>query len=372
MTTRQRIIAALERRRPDRVPVSLYEMSHLNLGGWYLGEPSAQPLLDAQRELGDSILMVDLRMLAYVEDQNVIRDASAMSALTTVTTETIRTPKGDLTASYRIDPGVATRWQVKAFIDDEHDIRKFLSIPVEPHKVDISPLTRQIAHAGQDAFVEVSLGDVLGYVSGMFHYDRKVMLLMEHEDLFMEMLRVTSERLVPALRQVCSQVKGVGFRFWGAEGAGAPLMNPRRYFGPLVVNYTAPLIEIVNASGNYSIVHCHGRLNDILEPIADMRPHALEPLEVLPATTADVSMADVKRRIGSRVCLMGGIQAAELETLPADKLAARVLEVMSAAKGDGGYVMLPTGTPIQIPISPKIARNYRTYFETARQSGDYP
>ena len=83
------------------------------------------------------------------------------------------------------------------------------------------------------------------------------------------------------------------------------------------MNYTAPLIEIVNASGNYSIVHCHGRLNDILEPIADMRPHALEPLEVLPTTTADLSMADVKRRIGERVCLMGGIQAAELETLPA-------------------------------------------------------
>jgi hypothetical protein len=236
--------------------------------------------------------------------------------------------------------------------------------------VDVSALKRQIAHAGEDAFVVISLGDALGYVVSLFHYDRFAFLLMDEEDLVMEMMRLTHQRLRDGVRQVCSQVKGVGFRFWGPEYAGPSLLHPR-YFRKLVVEFLAELVAMVRQSGNYAIVHAHGKLAAILDMIPEIGPHALEPLEVLPASTADVSMAQIKQRLGGRVALMGGMQCNELDNQSPQYIRERVREIMTAAKTGGGYIMIPTGTPIQLPVSAKIAGNYRTYFEAAREFGAY-
>lgn len=124
-------------------------------------------------------------------------------------------------------------------------------------------------------------------------------------------------------------------------------------------------------SGNYAILHAHGKLAGILELIAALRPHALEPLEVLPATTADVSMKQLKNRFEGKTALWGGIQCSELETRTPEYVHARVREIMAAAKTGGGYLMLPTGAPIEIPISPKVVANYRVYFEAASRYGGY-
>lgn len=370
MNTRQRIVATLEGRRPDRVPVSLYEMSHLSLGGWYLDEPSAAPLLEAQKELGDPIVMTGLGVLKWMNDPNAVRSSDQMSGASTITTQTIRTPKGDLTAVHRKDPHVATSWQLKAFIESADDARKFLSMPVEPYAVDAEPLKKQIAHAGEDAFVEVSLGDTLGYVVSLFHYDRFALMLMDDEPLVMEIMRATHERLRRGVEQACSQVRGVGFRFWGPEYAGPNLLHPR-YFQKLVGEFLGELIGRIRDSGNYAILHAHGKLTGILDVIEQLRPHALEPLEILPAATADVTMEQLKARFGGKIALWGGMQCNELDNQSPAYIRSRVREVMTAAKPGGGYLMLPTGTPIEIPISTKIAANYRAYFEAAREFGGY-
>ncbi|HXK58892.1 MAG TPA: uroporphyrinogen decarboxylase family protein [Acidobacteriota bacterium] len=370
VTVRSRIKATLEGRLPDRVPVSIYEMSHLALGAWYLGEPSAQPLLDSQRELGDSIVKIELNIVRWIDDPYAVQSRSEMVGDSTLTTQTIRTPQGDLTAVYRTDPGVATTWQVKPFVESVEDARKFLSISAENHRVDLEPLRRQISHAGEDAFVVVSLGDTLGYVVSLFHYDNFALMLMDDEALIMDMMRLTHQALRAGLEQVCAEARGIGFRFWGPEYAGPTLLHPR-YFEKLVVNFLSELIPIVRDSGNYAVLHVHGKLRGILDMIEALHPHALEPLEVLPAATADVSMEELKERLGGKVALWGGIQCNELDNETPEYIDVRVKEIMAAGKAGGGYLMLPTGEPIEIPISPQIAINYRAYFEAGRKYGGY-
>ncbi len=370
LNTRQRVIATLEGSLPDRVPVTLYEMSDLSLGAWYLDEPSARPLLDAQRELGDSIVMTGLNMLEWIDDPYVVRSSSELVGSSTITRQTIPTPLGDLTGVYRKDPHLATTWQLKGFVESAEDARKFLSIPVEPHQVDLKQLRRQIAHGGEKAFVEVSLGDTLGYVVSLFHYDCFALMLADDEGLVMEMMRTTHESLRSSLAQACSEVRGVGFRFWGPEYAGPSLLHPR-YFEKLVVDFLGELIRIVRNSGNYAILHAHGKLAGILDMIEALGPHALEPLEVLPATTGDVSMEYLKERLGGKIALWGGVQCSELDTQTPEYIDARVRELMSQAKAGGGYLLLPTGVPIELPIPSKAAANYRAYFEAGRKYGSY-
>ncbi|RPI26620.1 MAG: hypothetical protein EHM61_11220 [Acidobacteria bacterium] len=369
-TVRERVIATLEGRQPDRVPVTLYEMSHLSLGAWYLDEPSAAPLLDVQQELGDPVVMTGVNIVKWIEDPYAVRSSSEMVGDSTITTQVIGTPKGELTAAYRKDPRVATSWQLKAFVESADDARKFLSIPAEDHRVNLEPLRRQIKHAGEEAFVEVSLGDTLGYVVSLFHYDRFALMLMDDEALIMEMMQATHEALRAGLARVCAEVRGIGFRFWGPEYAGPTLLHPR-YFQKLVVDFLDELIAVVRDSGNYAILHAHGKLAPILDMISALGPHALEPLEVLPATTADVSMEQLKERLGGRMALWGGIQCNELDNQTPEYIDRRVREIMTAAKAGGGYLMLPTGGPIELPISAKIAANYRAYFEAARKYGGY-
>ncbi len=371
MTSRERIKTALEGSAADRVPVSLYELTHLAEDSWYLDEPTYAPLLDMQRQGGDSFVMTDVPVAPLTNDPDAVSRESETVEESAVITTTLQTPKGGLTEVRRRDPSIATSWLIEPYLKTPDDVRKFLSIPVEPFEPDMSALESAVTRAGDEGMVLVNCGDPIGHVLGLFHYVGFLMMLMEHEGLVLELLRVTSERMRCGLGHVCRAVEQVAFRFWGPEYAAAPLVNPKVYFPKLVVDFTGPLVEMVNASGNYSVIHSHGRLDDILEMIADMNPHALEPLEVLPASTADVTMADVKRRIGDRLCLMGGIQANELENETPDYIEARVKDILDAAKPGGGFVLIPTSTPIGIPLDERIVRNYQAYFEAARKYGLY-
>jgi uroporphyrinogen-III decarboxylase len=118
------------------------------------------------------------------------------------------------------------------------------------------------------------------------------------------------------------------------------------------------------------VLHCHGRLADILDGIAEIAPSALEPLEILPAVTADVTMAYLKKTLGHKMCLMGGIQARELETFTPQQIKHRVREVLEVAAPGGGFVLLPTSTPIEYPLNPRLVDAYRAYFQAAREYGE--
>ncbi len=158
--------------------------------------------------------------------------------------------------------------------------------------------------------------------------------------------------------------RDVCIRFWGPEYSGAPLMDPTRFFEPLVLRYVQPLVERAHAGGNLTILHCHGMLDAILEMIADTGCDMLEPLEVLPVKTADVTLAQIKRRIGDRMCLGGGMQAVDLDSGTPELVRSRVRRIVEEA-GPDGFIILPTSTPLEIPLSATIADNYAALFETA-------
>jgi len=53
MTTEERVLTALRREQPDRVPVFLYLNPYVD--GWYTAEPSYAAVLEACREYADVI-----------------------------------------------------------------------------------------------------------------------------------------------------------------------------------------------------------------------------------------------------------------------------------------------------------------------------
>lgn len=370
MTPKERLMAAMRGGKSDRVGVTLYEFSHLD-DNRPRAEAGYAGLIRMQREMGETFAHCGVDFGTAVADPNSVTQAVASSADSELRTVTISTPKGNLTSVSRRDPGNLTWWQVKPLLASAEDCRKWLSLRPEPARPDVQPIKDMQRRLGEEGLVILGPGDALGLVCGMFHFDGFAMLLVEDEGLIGAMLEAMAERLNDGLRKICSQVQGVCVRFWGPEYAGAPLLNPHEYFEKLVTRYDREAIEIVNESGNFSVLHCHGRLADLLDQIAELAPTALEPLEVLPAVTADVTMEEVTRRLGGKMCLMGGIQARELELLTPEQIDRRVKEILEVAGPAGRFVLLPTSAPIECPLSARLTENCRAYFQAARKYGRY-
>jgi len=370
VTPRQRLIAAFRGERADRVPVTLYEFSHLD-DNRPRDDAGYAALIELQREMGETFAHCPADFGTGVGDPNAMNATSEEIAGSLVRTVTIRTPKGDLTAVARREPDNLTWWQTKPLIETAEDCRKWLSLPPTPARPDPDRVKGMQQRLGEKGLVVLGPGDALGLVCGMFHFDTWLTLLADDEGLILAMMDAMAERLNAALRALCPHISGACVRFWGPEYAGAPLMNPHKWFERLVTEYDREPIRIVNESGNYSVLHCHGRMGDILDQIAELAPTALEPLEVLPAGTADVTLEQVKGRLGGEMCLMGAMQASELETQGPEQIDRRVEQVLRVGAPDGRFVLLPTSAPISYPLPARLVDNYRAYFEAAHKYGRY-
>jgi uroporphyrinogen-III decarboxylase len=80
----------------------------------------------------------------------------------------------------------------------------------------------------------------------------------------------------------------------------------------------------------------------ILEDIADMGPDAMETFTP-PGMGADVDLAEAKKRIGDRVCMIGGFdQGYYLQRSTPEETRAAVRANFEAAGANGGYILAPS------------------------------
>ena len=360
MTSRERILAAMRREPADRVPVTLYEFHDFG-GCWAAEEPSYRPLLDLQSRMGDAFVMTGTGS-GVLGDPHSIRERPG-DGDGEYTEKIIETPKGRLTTVSRKRPNVATKWIVKHAIETDEDVRRFLSLEMKFQPPDLDELKSLEDRMGHRGVLNFGVGDPLGNIVGLFDFEDFVMRCYRDISLIREIVNRADEIVRRKINFINSHFSDAAFRFWGPEYTGAPLMDPRRFFRPLVVDYLIPLVEMVHQGGNIAVLHCHGRLDALLEMIVETGADVLEPLEVLPISTADITFADISRRVGGKVCLAGGMQALDLDTGTPDLVSRKVKSLLDEGIG----IVLPTSTPLEVPLPHKIGENYRAMFETVRE-----
>jgi uroporphyrinogen decarboxylase len=96
---------------------------------------------------------------------------------------------------------------------------------------------------------------------------------------------------------------------------------------------------------------------------------AIDPLEPLP--DGDMPLAEVKKKYGDKFCLFGNIELKELEFADSGRIDRLVKSAMEGAKSGGGFVLMPTASPITNNLSPVTQRNYLQYIESALKYGQY-
>ena len=361
MNVRERLLTALAGKEPDRLPITLYGVYPYSVGDWRAARPSYRPLLDLAAAETDPFCQWNL-------DQGVFYGRAPTTTRTledgAFLERTVETPLGPLACITNTSP--ATQWIKKFYLQDDDDVRRFLAIPYQPVRPDLQPVLELEKTTGDRALLCTSFLDGLGVVADLFTPEEFAIRCLTQKRAIRGMIEKVSEQLYDYLAYLLDHCPRSLFIIGGPELATAPLLAPR-YFDEFVMPFDGRLVEMIHQHGSWAAIHCHGRLNGVLERIADLDADALHPCEAPPM--GDVPLAEVKRRVGRRLCLIGNVQIGDLIGGARETVDAAVREAVRDGAAGGGFILSMTASPYEEELSAATLENYRQFVKSGRTSG---
>jgi uroporphyrinogen decarboxylase len=112
-----------------------------------------------------------------------------------------------------------------------------------------------------------------------------------------------------------------------------PFLSPTQ-FGEFVTPYLARLVRGYRDMGFHTIKHTDGNIMPILDQLAQAGPHALHSLD----PQGGVDIAEVKRLVGDRLCLIGNVNCGALDTGTDDECVESARYALRHGMPGGGYV----------------------------------
>lgn len=144
----------------------------------------------------------------------------------------------------------------------------------------------------------------------------------------------------------------------------APFMSPK-HFREFVLPYFERSVRAVKEAGGYAIKHSDGNLWPILDMTVAAGIDVLNPIQ----PDAGMDIGDVKQRVGGRVCLGGNINCGyTLSEAPVGEVVREVKDAIRKAGPGGGYIMMSSNS-LHSSVRPE---NYAAMVETTRAFGRYP
>lgn len=192
-------------------------------------------------------------------------------------------------------------------------------------------------------------------------------------DFVMKLAEQTDEMKASAQRNVEGALtRGRRMKSWGTLDGfclcsdycfnDGPFLSPAM-FDEFVTPYLRQLVGGYRAMGYYVIKHTDGNIMPILDALASARPHALQSLD----PQGSVDIAEVKRRIGKEICLIGNVNCAALQTGTEEEVIESARYALRSGMPGGGYVFgtsncIYTGMPLE---------RYELMLDVWRKEGNY-
>lgn len=159
---------------------------------------------------------------------------------------------------------------------------------------------------------------------------------------------------------------GVDILLTGDDYAGnmGPLMSPA-HFEEFILPYLQRAVDTAHRNQLPFIKHTDGNLWKILDMIVDTGIDALHPIEPM----AGMDIAEVKGRYGDKIALVGNVDCSMLLPIGTkEEVTEAVKETIAKASPGGGHI-LSSSNSIHPAVS---AGNFRTMIESTREFGRYP
>jgi uroporphyrinogen decarboxylase len=126
-----------------------------------------------------------------------------------------------------------------------------------------------------------------------------------------------------------------------------PFLSPAM-FDEFITPFLARLTAGYREMGYYVIKHTDGNIMPILNSLVQTRPHALHSLD----PQGGVDIAEVKRRIGDQMCLIGNVNCGLLDTGTDEQVIESARYALRHGMPGGGYIFstsncIYTGMPLE-------------------------
>jgi len=371
MNSRERLLAAIRCEQTDRVPISTYELVGFNSQAFENNEPSYKRLMDTIREKTDCVCMWDMKSshtIAATSCPERLSSIQKRGENYTDTLLTLSTEKGELTSSRRVYDNVYTSWQYKHWCASIDDIDKILSIPFVPLTYDDSDYDRIRNEVGDNGIIMASVSDPVDLIMFSMEFGESLVWAMTETDHFTKAMDEMHRRNMINLENMLKTRVVDLYRICGPEVITPPYL-PLPFFKRFVTPYVKEMTELIKSYGALVRIHSHGKIATVLDEILSFGADALDPCEAPP--DGDITLCELKRRVNGQVCIFGNLQLKLLEHASTFEVREEVRRCMESAKDNGGYIIMPTAAPINVPLSPKTEDNYIAFIEAALEFGKY-
>jgi uroporphyrinogen decarboxylase len=138
----------------------------------------------------------------------------------------------------------------------------------------------------------------------------------------------------------------------------------RDHFRRFILPGLRRVVRAVKGTGAFCVKHSDGNIGSIADLLVDTGIDALGPLE--PA--AGMDLAEVKRRYGDRVAVVGNVDVDLLSRGSRQEVERATAGLIRTVSPGGGHV-LSSGNTLTSAVRPE---NYRAMLAVARRLGGYP
>lgn len=356
MTPRARLLTALGRGMPDRLPATTHHLMPSFLRAAGLSEREffdrydldaihwTTPLLPAGTCRPDPRSHGSLESWSHLSDAWQVARAEVPDPAFRTVRYRILTPRGSLSMVLQDDG--RTTWVAERLLKRKLDldlVAEYAPVPAcDPRAVESARNevgARGIVRGAIPGFPLYGQPGCWQDAAVLFGIEQLILETYEDPAWVEALLAVLRDRKLAFVRSTA----GAPFDLLelGGGDASSTVISPR-LFERFVAPFDAPIITAAHAAGQRIVYHTCGGMMPLLERIAAMAPDAMETFTPK-AMGGDARLADAKARIGSRVCMIGGFDQFHYFTgcAPADTRRA-VRDAFEQAGGGGGFILAPS------------------------------
>jgi uroporphyrinogen decarboxylase len=338
MTSEERVLRALQRQEPDRVP-------HFE---WLVDRrvrealcPGCKDHNDFAFQMGHDAIVVDL---IYKKER--------------VGSNRWRSEWGFVTQDTPEEHGIEVESPIKTMADFER------YAPPDPHVPErFAAIEDAVEKYKGDKAVIVHLNDVFSLPRYLMGMQDLLMAIVLDPDLVKALVEMSVQINLELAKEVVA--RGVKIVYTGDDIAynKGPLMSPK-HFRELLYPGFCQVMSGFKELGLYVIKHTDGNLWPIIDMIVDSGIDCLDPIDPL----AGMDLGEVKAKFGHRVALKGNVDCAHLMTYGSPDEVVEATKVALRQGMPGGGYILSSSNSIHSAVKPE---NYAALMRTWREFGWY-
>ena len=321
MTPRERVLAALDHREPDRIPWGEHSIDY-NVYEDILGRPTlvqakfrqTQAYWEGRRDEVVECYKRDRLDLIRALDMDIVfvnrvpPKGHRPAALEKVDDETYRSPNGDI---YRISatthdlmPYQISRppAQPPKIEDLEAQLDRVQTEALaQPDESEWELVRHAVREMGETHFIMVFTGDISFASFGHTEEDRLMNLALYPEQCAL-LAKIAGTRLVKSL-DIYRGLGADGLMPCGDLGSSTGLLASPRWYREHIWPWHKAYCDKAHAMGLKVLKHCCGNTNEVVEDFPRAGYDAYEGIQ----HSGGMDLRDLKRRVGDRLTLWGGI-----------------------------------------------------------------